>query len=148
GVTGPTGPMGPTGAGLAGFGYVYQLATVADATVAGGADVPFSNNGPLTNITHSAGTTTITVATTGVYKIFYSVSITAGVGSAIAIAVNGTVDASTPISALVATGEVSGEAILSLAAGDVITLRNDSATPLITTLAPSVGAQLTIVRLE
>jgi hypothetical protein len=58
------------------------------------------------------------------------------------------VNASTRVSALIVTGGVSGEAILTLAAGDVITLRNDSAIPFTTTLAPSVGAQLTIILLD
>jgi hypothetical protein len=146
GATGATGPTGPQG--LAAYGYVYELATVADATVAGGADVLFSNNGPLTNISHTAGTTTITVTNSAVYQINYIISITAGVGSEIAIAVNGTVDASTPVSALIAIGEISGSAMLTLAAGDVITLRNNSATPLTLDLAPAVGAQLTIMELN
>jgi acetyl-CoA carboxylase alpha subunit len=114
----------------------------------GGADVLFSNNGPLSGATHTAGTTTITVPTAGTYQIDYNVSITAGVGAAIAIAVNGTVDASTPILALVATGNISGTAILTLAAGDVLTLRNNSATPLTLTLAPEVGAQFNIILLS
>ncbi len=124
------------------------MATVADATVAGGADVPFSNNGPLSGVTHTAGTTTVTVPIAGTYQIDYSVTITLGVGSSIAIAVNGTVDASTPITALVTAGEVSGTAMLTLAAGDVITLRNNSAIPFTMTLAPNVGAQLNAILLS
>jgi hypothetical protein len=128
---------------------VYQLATIVDATVVGGADVPFSNNGPLVGgITHTAGTTTTTVPNAANYSISYSVNLTAGVGSAIAIAVNGTVDPATNIVALVAVGEISGDTILSLAAGDVITLRNNSAIPLVTDLAPGVGAQLNILQLD
>ena len=88
------------------------------------------------------------MATAGVYEVNYGISITAGIGSQIAIAVNGTVDPSTPISALVATGELSGNAILTLAAGDVITLRNNSAVVLALTLAPSVGAQLILKKLD
>ena len=114
----------------------------------GGADVPFSNNGPLVGITHTPGLTTITVPSAGDYEIIYNVSITAGVGSAIAIAVNGTVQPSTQITALVATGEIGGNTILTLAAGDVITLRNNSATPLVMTLAPGVGAQMDILLLN
>ncbi|MDT8717969.1 collagen-like protein, partial [Clostridium sp. 19966] len=148
GLNGVTGPTGPTGAGLAASGYVYQLATLANATVIGGADIPFSNNGPLTGITHTAGTTTVTVVTAGTYEINYGLSITAGIGAQIAIAVNGTVNASTPIAALITTGELFGSAILTLAAGDVITLRNNSAVALTLTLAPAVGAQLTIKKLD
>jgi hypothetical protein len=142
------GPTGPAGSGLAAFGSVYQLATIADATVVGGADVPFSNNGPLSNVTHTAGTTTVTISTSGTYEVSYSVSITAGIGSQIAVAVNGTVNPSTPISTLVATGNVSGRAILVLAAGDVLTLRNNSATPMTMTLAPGVGAQMNVKKLD
>ncbi len=133
---------------MAADGFAFELATLADATVVGGGDVPFSNNGPLNGITHTPGTTTITVSSAGVYEINYGISITAGVGSQIAIAVNGTVNASTPISALVATGSLFGVAILTLAAGDVITLRNNSAVALTLTLAPGVGAQLTIKKLD
>ena len=148
GATGPTGAIGPTGAGVTTFGYVYELATLADATVVGGADVPYSNNGPLSGVTHTAGTTTVTVPTAGSYQIDYSVFITAGLGSAIAIAVNGTVDASTNVTALVAVGEVAGTATLTLAAGDVLTLRNNSAIPFVMTLAPSVGSQFNVIFLS
>ena len=54
----------------------------------------------------------------GTYQITWDVSITAGIGSAFAVAVNGTVDASTIVPTLVATGEVSGSSMLTLAAGD------------------------------
>jgi hypothetical protein len=101
----------------------------------------------LAGVTHTAGTTTVTVPTAGVYQIDYNVNITAGIGSAIAIAVNGTVDASTTISALVAVGEISGTAMLTLAAGDVLTLRNNSAIAMTLTLAPSVGAQFNVIEL-
>jgi hypothetical protein len=134
--------------GLAATGYLYELATIADSTVVGGADVPFSNNGPLAGISHTPSLTTITVTAAGKYKISYNISITAGVGAQMAIAVNGMVDASTPITALVATGQISNTAILTLAAGDVITLRNNSATPLVMTLAPGVGASLVIEKLD
>jgi len=136
------------GGGLSSYGYVYQLATSGDATIIGGADVPFSNNGPLSGIIHTAGLTTITAPNSSVYKVSYSVSITSGVGAVMAIAVNGVVNASTNVSFLVSTGNISGFAIMVLAAGDIITLRNNSATPFVLDLAPSVGAQLTIEQLD
>jgi hypothetical protein len=37
--------------------------------------------------------------------------------------------------------------MLTLAAGDVLTLRNNSAVPFTLTLAPSVGAQLNVIEL-
>lgn len=143
-----TAVAGASSSGLSAYGYGYQLATIADATVVGGADVPFSNNGPLSDITHTPSTTTFYVINAGVYEINYRISITAGIGSSPAIAVNGTVDASTPIAALVATGNISGSAIMTLAAGDIVTLRNNSAVPLTLALAPSVGAQITFKKLD
>lgn len=148
GATGPTGPTGPTGAGIAAYGYVYELATAGTATVAGGADVPFSDNGPLAGITHSAGTTTVTAAAAGTYRIDYGINITSGANSAIAIAVNGVVNASTNVSMLEAAGKASGTAILNLAAGDVVTLRNNSAIAFTMDLSPGVGAQLSIILLS
>lgn len=139
---------GASSSGLSAYGNSFQLATIADATVVGGADVPFSNNGPLSNVTHTAGTTTFTVLSAGNYEINYHISITAGVGSSPALAINGSVSASTPVAALVATGNISGTAILTLAAGDVVTLRNNSAVPLTLALAPSVGAQITFKKLD
>jgi len=148
GATGATGPTGATGVGLAAFGYVYELATELDGTVVGGADVLFSSNGPLINETHSEADPGVIVALAGNYQIDYSVSITVGIGSVIAIAVNGTVDIGTPITALAATGQVIGQATLTLAAGDVIMLRNDSVTPFTLVNTPNVGAQLTINKLD
>ena len=101
----------------------------------------------MSGVTHTAATATVTVPTTGIYQIDYNVNLTAGALSAIAIAVNGTVDASTNISILQSTGETGGAVIISLSAGDIITLRNNSATPFILDLAPAVGAQLDIFQL-
>ena len=127
---------------------MYNLATLADATIVGGADIPFSNNGPLLGIAHTPATTIIIVPLTGNYEIIYNVSVSAGIGASIAIAVNGTVNAATQISALVATGELSGNTILSLNAGDELTLRNNSAVALTLTLAPNVSSQLDILLLD
>ena len=148
GPPGPQGPPGPAGTGLNAYGYVYELATIADATVVGGADVVLSNNGPLSNVSHTAGTTTITVTTAGQYHVSWYVNITAGVGSSFAVVVNGAVDPSTNVNSLVVTGEVSGNAILTLVAGDVLTLRNNSAIPATLNLAPGVGAGFTVEQLS
>jgi hypothetical protein len=113
--------------------------------VNGGADVPYSNNGvSFGGITHTAGTTTMTLPTTCNYDIQYNVSFTAGVGSAIALAVNGVVLPESNISLLVGTGQVSGHVIYQAqTANEVLTLRNNSATPFTMAFGPAVGAQLT-----
>ena len=87
----------------------------------------------------------MTILLAGDYQIDYSVSIIGSLGSAIAVAVNGGVDPSTVVGALVAGGsQVIGQAILTLVAGDVITLTNPSGIPFTTDSAPEVGAQMTI----
>lgn len=132
----------------AAFAYVYLLANINDATVNGGADVPFTNNGPLVNIIHPEGSTGITVTTEGTYLIDYTISITSGMGSVIAIVVNGVVDGSTVTEVLVGTGQVTGQAILPLVANEVVSLRNNSMVPFTLNMAPGIGAQLSITRLD
>jgi hypothetical protein len=124
------------------------LATIADAIVVGGADVPFSNNETLSGVTHLAAATTFTVPNAGTYLVSYQASYTAGIGAAVAVAVNGAVSASTPVPLLTGSGNVSGSTILTLAAGDVLTVRNNSVVPITLALAPLVGAQITIVQLN
>lgn len=149
GLQGIQGPAGTSGSGgLSAFAGVFQLATIGDATIVGGADIPFSNNGSLTGITHTAGSTTLTMPSAGVYEVHYGISITAGIGSAIAVAVNGTVPNGTSVPALTAVGHLSGRVVMTLAAGDVITIRNNSVIPLTLALAPSASAQLTVKRLD
>jgi len=130
------------------YGYAYHSAmSPIDGTIPGGSSVPFNNNGPLSNVTHTAGGTVFTVLEAGDYLINYGANITAGVGSAIAIAVNGTVDPSTDVPVL-ATGEITGTCVLTLAAGDVIALKNNSLFAITLATQPSVGAQLSITRLD
>lgn len=101
------------------------------------------------DITHIINTADIIVANTGTYQINYSVNLTGGGGAAIALAIDGVVDGSTEIGGAGTAGNMSGTVILNLLANDVITLVNNSAaTPLILTLSPEIGAQLTIVQLS
>ncbi|OCN02582.1 hypothetical protein A7X67_05520 [Clostridium sp. W14A] len=84
---------------------------------------------------------------TGTYQIDYYINITAGTGASLSIAVNGTPDASTTIDLLVGTGVVSGTAMLTLAGGDVLTLRNSSGATAFT-LGTSVSSQFDVIFLS
>jgi len=88
-----------------------------------GSDVIFEDNGPLSGITHTAGTTPIVVPDTGNYLIQYTVALTSNNDASISIAVNGTVVSSTSIPTQSVLGEFSDSALLSLTAGDSVTLR-------------------------
>jgi hypothetical protein len=148
GPPGPPGPSGSSGKGIESFGYVYNISTLADAIIIGGGAIRFSNNGPLQEIIHVPGTQSITITKTGIYQIDYTVFVTAGVGSCIALAINGTINHSTNIRSLVAIGELSGTATLNLKEGDVITLINNSIIALTLALTPAISAQLNIIQLK
>ena len=148
GPAGPSGPAGAAGTSLTAYGHFYKLASGPDATVLGNTDVLFSNNGPLSGVAHSPGSAVVFVATAGVYEIDYTVNITAGFGSQFALTVNASVDSSTQTLASTGNQSIGGSVVLSLAAGDVITLRNNSSVAATLTVAPSPGARLTIKKLN
>ena len=153
GETGPTGPQGDTGdtgptGPVASYGYVYLLADDETDTVAAGADVPFSNNGPLSGVTHTETTTDVVVPSTGTYQIDYGVNLVGGAAmAAIAIAVNGTPVPSTNISAPTSNDNLMGTAMLVLAASDVLSLQNTGALPFTVDQDPNIGAQLNIIQI-
>ncbi len=131
GLTGPTGATGPAGGiGLTGpqgparvinYGYIYNLPA---QTVAIEAPVVFSSNGPLSGFTHLLGTSEITVTTAGVYLVDFSASGTEV--NQFALSVNNVAVPQTTYGSGAGTQQNNGQAILNLAAGDVITLLNHS----------------------
>lgn len=134
GATGATGPTGATGTGgILGYGYIYNLTA---GTVAVEAPILFSNNGALVGITHTPGLSGITVVNAGTYSIIFSVSGTEP--NQFAIFVNGNPETSTVYGSGAGTQQNTGDAILTLGAGDVITIVNHSSAAAVT-LASVVG---------
>jgi len=87
--------------------------------------VVFSSNGVLTSgITFTPGTDTISVTTAGDYEITFSVS--AVEPSQFGLFVNGSPVADTIYGSGAGTQQDNGQAILTLAAGDAVTLVNNS----------------------
>ena len=74
-------------------------------------------------ITHTPGAAPITIEQTGVYKINYSISISNNIDATVNLAVNGVVVNSADVPTEIMVGTFSNSIILSLTAGDVITLR-------------------------
>ena len=112
GTTGSRGPTGTTGAagssGVSQYAYIYN---VGAANVLVEADVAFDTNGFLTSgFTHSLGTAPVTVVSTGVYKVTFSVSGTEA--SQFALFVNGTLVPGTIYGSAAATQQNDGNASL------------------------------------
>lgn len=132
---------------LAAFGYMYVLSTATTAVLPN-ADVVFTNNGVLEDITHSPTTPQVIIRKSGIYQVYYGVNAVSGAGGLISLAVNGSVDPITTVSIASVPSETSGKVLLSLRSGDILTLRNSSAITTITlAAAPVVGAQLTLERI-
>jgi hypothetical protein len=145
GPTGSSGAAGPTGAagaagGLSAYAYIYnQGAQVVPIE----ADVIFDANGVMTpGITHAPGTTQILVTTPGDYKISYSVS---GVEPGqFALFLNGAPITDTVYGSGAGTQQENGQAIETVAAGDVLTLRNHSSAAAVTLQTLAGGTQTNV----
>ena len=142
GGVGPPGPAGPAGTnGLSDYAYVYNTAA---GVVPIEADVTFSANGVLTaGFTHSPATSDITVVAAGVYKIGFSVS---GVEPGqFALFVNGTLASpGTIYGSGAGTQQNTGQTILALGAGDVLTVRNHSSAAAVTLQTLAGGTQANV----
>ena len=151
GITGPSGPSGPTGAsgaGLNAYGYIYVLASPTSATVAAETDITFTNNGPLVGVTHIANSGSLATSSAGQFAVIWKVN--HHVWRWIRVRGGrqwhrGSVDQRQRVSC---PGQVSGDSIITLAAGDVVTLRNNSAVAATLDQSPGVGASMTIKQLD
>lgn len=138
GLTGPAGPAGPAG-GLSAYGYIFNQGA---QTVAVEAPIAFDMNGPLLGITHAPGGAGITVTSSGIYSIRYSVS---GVEPGqFAVFVNGARASGTVYGSGAGTQQDNGLAILTLSANDVLTLVNHSSAAAVTLQTLAGGTQTNV----
>jgi len=144
-VAGPAGPTGATGAtgatGSAGSGeyaYVYNLSA---QVVPLETDVVFDSNGVLSaGITHVTPSSSIILAVAGTYKISFIVS---GVEpNQFALFQNGAPIAGAIYGSGAGTQQTTGSVIVTIAAGDVITVRNHTSAAAITLQTLAGGTQL------
>jgi BclA C-terminal domain len=105
------------------------------------ADVTFDSNGARTSgITHALGASGITLVNAGTYDVTFSVSSTEP--SQMALFVNGTtVVPGTVYGSGAGTQQDNGQAIVTFAAGDVLTVRNHSSAAAVGLAAPIGGTQ-------
>jgi hypothetical protein len=128
-------------------GYFYHLASIARATVKAGADIGLSSNGPAQGVSHRAGQSEILVENPGTYLVEYQAALHGGIGASLALAVNGEVDPATIVLRRDSFGLVSGRAILKLASGDSLTLRNNAMDPITLALDSRVGVRISLMQL-
>ena len=125
-----------------GFGYFYNL-EVSD-TVAIGAPFPFDTDGPFTSaqFLHTASPTPatsapITIVQAGTYEVQYTATVAEA--RQIALYLNGAVVAGTIYGQATGTAVTTGVAIITAAAGDLLTLRNHLSAAALTLVTPSGG---------
>jgi hypothetical protein len=132
------------------YAYIYDVSPPnIPGTVGAGTDVPLANNGPMSSGVTYASNGQITIAVAGVYHVSFLASVTEP--GQLELTQNGTPLPSTVYGRATGTSEISGQAILNVAAGDVITLRNPAGnspaltfTPIAGGTQPDVSASITI----
>lgn len=151
GPTGPTGPAGASGTGLTAYGGLYGTTTDAVALTTTPVALPLGTQMPSSNLTY--GTNNVTVTDAGTYELAYGVRGSMSDGSSLTVSVgqNGTAIAATTITDALTSGtpsSVHGQTIVTLSAGDVLTLlASDSGSA---TWTPGSGANtyLTVKKLD
>ncbi|PGZ66448.1 hypothetical protein COE61_27600, partial [Bacillus thuringiensis] len=140
GATGPTGPAGLTVSGLSQYAYVFNTAA---QVVALEAPILFNSHGRITSgFTHTLGTSQMTVINAGDYKISFSVS---GVEpNQFALFLNGAPVTNSIYGSGAGTQQNNGQTILTLAAGDIITLNNHTSAAAVTLQTLAGGTQTNI----
>ncbi|MGE1126042.1 BclA C-terminal domain-containing protein, partial [Bacillus wiedmannii] len=140
GATGPTGPTGLTVSGLSQYAYVFNTAA---QVVALEAPILFNSHGRITSgFTHTLGTSQMTVINAGDYKISFSVS---GVEpNQFALFLNGAPVTNSIYGSGAGTQQNNGQTILTLAAGDILTLNNHTSAAAITLQTMAGGTQTNV----
>lgn len=105
-------------------------------------DIALNLNGAMSNIAHTPGATGIIISTAGVYKIDYGINVILDVDAALVITIDDVVEESSRIHFVSAIHNYNSSVILSLAAGNVIKLRNASA---VVVNRPVIGVSTHIV---
>ena len=140
GADGTNGTNGSNGVSAApNFAYIYNLSA---GVVAIEADIPFSDNAAVFGFTHLPGSTLITVTNAGTYRIETSVSSVEP--AQVAIFVNGAELAGSTYGSGAGTQQDTGHVIVTLAAGDVLTLRNHSSAAAFTLQTLAGGTQTNV----
>lgn len=115
--SGPLPPASPPG-----YGQVYNTGAQA---INNGNTITFDSNGPLLNITHVAGSDTVTVNAAGTYMVTWIVS-AQGDGGGYTLLQNGVAVPNLTFVTDPGNGESVGNGIVNVALGDTFQLRNNT----------------------
>ena len=133
----------PNLSSLDAWGYVFH---VSSQSIAVGAPLNFSNNGPLMGINHEPGTSNIQVAAAGTYSISFGIYTAQNNPQDWAVVVNGMVR-----SRFNSAGQtIHGTTLLTLNANDGVTIRNVNTLPSPATLrqGPFTTAYVLIMKVD
>lgn len=158
GATGPTGPTGPLSP-FQDFAQVYNNATL-EFSVSSGSNVPFNANGvfaPGSTISHSTSVNNdrIMIGTSGTYLIEYKGIIISEEGSALSLVLNNSAVIAGSSFKTLSNNNIAfnismltGNVIITLSAGDFITLRNTDALQSLQFFKGSASNSATLVSLD
>ncbi len=140
GITGPSGATGLTASGLSQYAYIFNTAA---QVVALEAPILFNSNGVMTSgFTFTPGTSQMMVTNAGDYKISFSVS---GVEpNQFALFLNGAPVTNSVYGSGAGTQQNNGQTVLTLAAGDILTLNNHTSAAAVTLQTLAGGTQTNI----
>jgi hypothetical protein len=124
---------------LSGFAYVYNSSA---QTVPVEGDVTFDSNSNLLDITHTPGTAQIILGSAGTYAVFFMVAGTEV--NQFTIHQNGAPVTSSVYGSAIVAQQNSGMAIVTAAAGDVLTIRNHTSPTSVTLLTLAGGTEANV----
>lgn len=130
-------------------GFAGSTSGQVIAVVLGGTNIALPDAQSLgANITPNAGNTVFTVATAGRYRISYRVNTTAALLMSSRITINGTPSTPLTVTPALSLSSFAAEAVVSLAAGDQISVQLFGLLGAAVLLNNAQGAGLTIQRVE
>lgn len=144
GAKGDKGDKGDTGdAGAAAVSDYAFIRSTAAQVIAIDADVAFNGNGAMTSaVTHAPGSTVVVLNQAGTYAVWFSVS---GVEpSQFALTINGVAIDDSRYGSGAGTQLTTGMTIVTVAVGDVLTLRNSSSAAAVTLQTLAGGTETNI----
>ncbi len=128
---------------------VYGFATNSNANITillGGTNIPLPNTQRFSGVTIDGSNSSLTIATTGTYRIDYNINLTSSITAGTRLVINGTPESSSVLTPSSSTNKYQAGTIVSLVAGDVISLQFYNILAAVT-LQNGQGAALTIQKL-